>query len=173
MSAQRGNLFLQRRLLGRFGVCDFLFGTDAGVFHSLQLGRLLGRLLGHTVFFLLNARGPDLGYFTHPRAPRQIFQLPQHGVGLRDVLHFALDACGVKTFAAGGHAAHGAGMAQGVLAAPGFGLGHKLIALRKCALDFGVFGADLGVGEIKPIGPNLLMRKRGTHALGFTWRRAV
>lgn len=87
---QGGNLLLQSTLLCRFGLLRLTLGLQASVFDGLQFGGLFSGGAGHTVFFLLDARGPDRRDLTHPGAPRQILQLTLDRGFARNRLHLAV-----------------------------------------------------------------------------------
>jgi hypothetical protein len=79
---QRADLFLQGPLFGHFGVYHLLLGLKAGIFYRLQFGGLLRGHLCKAVFLLLNTPRSGGSDLTHPRVPRQIVQLAEHGLGL-------------------------------------------------------------------------------------------
>ncbi|PUE44577.1 hypothetical protein B9Z49_18530 [Limnohabitans sp. 2KL-51] len=162
---------MQRKLLGRLGLLSFLLGLQLGVFDGLQFGRLFSGLAGHTVFFLLDARGPDRCDLTHPGAPRQILQLHLNGRFARNRLNLAVHAGREKAFTTGFDARHGAGMALRALRAPGFGSSQKSLALDKSPVNSGVLNAGLRIIEVKPLGPHPVQLERGTHAFGLGRRQ--
>ena len=168
---QGGNFLLQGTLFGCLGLLSLALGLHPRVFDGLQYGRLFGGFTGHTVFFLLEACCLHRCHLTHPGAPRQILQLPLNGRFARNRLHLAVDSGRKETFASGFEARHGAGMVLRALCAPGFGLGQKRIASGKGPLNLGVLATGLRVGEVEPLGPHLLQRESGAHAVGLGRRQ--